>query len=102
MACWILEGCEGDLSAIMRKAHGVIQNLYESKSADLYISSRRDGGHMNGSFHYDGGAEDIIDRARIVTKTEILLALENRFGKDHKFQIIEYDWGFHLEHDPIQ
>ena len=74
----------------------------ESKSADLYISSRRDGRHMNGSFHYDGGAEDIIDRARIVTKTEILLALENRFGKNHKFQIIEYDWGFHLEHDPIQ
>ena len=102
MACWIREGCEGDLSPIMRKAHGVVQNLYESKTADMFVSSRRDGRHMVGSFHYDGNAEDIIDRAHLVTEADILDALARRFGKNHKFQIVEYDWGYHLEFDNAQ
>jgi hypothetical protein len=86
----------------MRKAHGVIQNLYASKNADIFVSSRRDGRHMVGSFHYDGNAEDIIDRTKLVTKAEMLNALAIRFGKNHKFQIVEYDWGYHLEFDPVQ
>jgi hypothetical protein len=86
----------------MRKAHGEIEKEYQKKNADIFISSRRGKTHMIGSFHPDGNAEDIIDRAKLVTKAEMLNALAIRFGKDHKFQIVEYDWGYHLEFDNAQ
>jgi hypothetical protein len=88
----------------MRKAHGKIETLYESKGAEIHISSRRDGVHMNGSLHPDGNAEDIIDRGKIVKigeLREVLNKLAARLKVNPRyFQIVEYDWGYHLEWDP--
>jgi hypothetical protein len=88
----------------MRKAHGRIETLYEKNGAEVHISSRRDGVHMNGSLHPDGNAEDILDHAKIVSKAQIRVVL-NKLAKElgikaSWLQLVEYKWGFHLEFDP--
>ncbi|NIP25969.1 MAG: hypothetical protein GWN94_16835 [Phycisphaerae bacterium] len=94
MSVWIKEGCCGDLIPRMQKAHGKLTELYAVRGKDLYVSSRRDGKHRSGSFHYNGCAEDILDYAKIVS----LLDIKHALGRD--FDVVEYDWGYHVEYDP--
>ncbi len=96
MAVWIKEGTLGTLKPKMRKAHGRLAALYASKGAELYVTRRREyaAGSLPGSLHYDGNAEDILDRAKIVTLKQIKKVL----GSD--YDVVEYEWGFHVEYDP--
>lgn len=91
---WIKTGVCGDLHPIMQKAHGKIVSHYESLGIkNFFITSRRDGNHIPGSFHYIGLAED-FGKHRLITRFE----LQHLLGND--FDIIEYDDHFHVEYDP--
>jgi len=91
---WLRQSVQGDLQPQMQKAQGKVARLYHAKGERLMISSRRDGEHQPGSFHYIGCAEDYLDRAKIVSKRQIKAQL----GPD--FDVLEYDWGYHVEYDP--
>ena len=99
---WERQSVQGDLQPVMQKAQGKIATLYHSKGHALFISSRRDGEHQPGSFHYIGCAEDYLDNpdvfpgvvGKVVSKQEI----KNAIGSD--FDVIQYDWGYHVEYDP--
>lgn len=61
MRVWIKEGVCGDLCPELRKALGRIQRLYATRGLkNFYITSKREGNHMLGSFHYDGRAVDFM------------------------------------------
>ena len=91
---WERQSVQGDLQTVMRKAQGRIAKIYNWKGHPLMISSRRDGEHMPGSLHYDGLAEDYKDPDKRVSKAEIKDAVGTGFD------VIEYEWGYHVEHDP--
>lgn len=91
---WQRQSVCGDLSRSMQKAQGKIAKLYHQKGRPLMISSRRDGEHSAGSFHYIGEAEDYFDPTKYVFKKEI----QDLLG--HNYDVIEYDWGYHVEYDP--
>lgn len=78
----------------MQKAHGKLTELYAMRGSDLWVTSRRDGKHRSGSFHYSGCAEDIRDRKKVVSLAEI----KHHLGRH--FDVVEYSWGYHVEWDP--
>jgi hypothetical protein len=81
----------------MQKAQGKIARMYNELGQPLMISSRRDGEHSPGSFHYIGLAEDYLDNyatTKHISKKEI----QGKLGSD--FDVVEYSWGYHVEYDP--
>lgn len=105
---WQRQSVQGDLHPVMQKVQGKIAKLYIDKSERLMISSRRDGEHGLGSFHYIGMAEDYLDPGKSglkkVSLQEIkttLNALAAQLGINPAYlQVVEYDWGYHIEFDP--
>ena len=91
---WQRQSVQGDLHPKMQKAQGKIARLYFVKGERLMISSRRDGEHSPGSFHYIGLAEDYLNPNKVVSKQEI----QDAVGPN--FDVIEYSWGYHVEYDP--
>jgi len=91
---WERQSVQGDLQPVMRKAQGRIASIYNYKGHPLMISSRRDGEHKPGSLHYDGLAEDYKDWDKHVSISEI----KDAVGPG--FDVIEYEWGYHVEYDP--
>ena len=91
---WLRQSVQGHLHPLMQKAQGKVAKLYHAKGRALYISSRADGEHQPGSFHYNMCAEDYLDGMKHVSKKEI----KNKLGPD--FDIVEYSWGYHVEYDP--
>lgn len=97
MVIWIKEGTVGDLSPQMRKGHGRLAALYQTKRKDMFVTRRReyDSASLYGSLHYDGNAEDIFDPNKYASKEDVQKAL----GPD--FDVVEYSWGYHCEYDPF-
>lgn len=93
MTVWYKTGVAGDLNTPAQKGLGKVASLYASKGKDLFVTSIRDGNHMDGSFHYIGMAFD-FRKAASVTKVMAQEAL----GSD--FDVIEHDSHFHVEYDP--
>jgi hypothetical protein len=89
---------------MMQRAQGRIANLYIVKERRLMISSRADGQHSPGSFHYlrPCQAEDYLDEdgddGKYVKLWEIKAVLEDL--EPGGFDVIKYDWGYHVEYDP--
>jgi hypothetical protein len=101
---WERQSVQGTLSPLMQKAQGRIAKLYIGKGSRLMISSRADGQHSPGSFHYlrPCEAEDYLDAedtpgGKTVSRFEIESVL--RRLKPDAFDVVEYDWGYHVEHD---
>lgn len=92
---WLKQGVIGKLNRQTRKGFGKVAKLYEEKERDMYVTSLEEGVHAPGSLHYDGGAFDIFDPHKYVSKDEIISALGWR-----SFDVVEYDWGYHIEYDP--
>lgn len=79
----------------MRRAHGRVVKVYERHGLDVFVTSREEGNHSPGSFHYDSGAEDI--KRQEVQKYEIT----NELGPD--YDVVEYSDDrdiYHIEYDP--
>lgn len=94
MKVWLKDDVYGDLAPPMQKIHGKIVDYYESRGFNhFYVTSRRDGKHMAGSFHYIGLAEDFLKEATI-TKDD----LKQVVGPD--CDVIENIYYFHVEYDP--
>ena len=93
---WQRQSVRGQLHPMMQKAQGRIARLYNRQRKPLMISSRGDGEHSPGSFHYLElcQAEDYLDPDKHVSKAEI----KNAAGPG--FDVIEYQWGYHVEYDP--
>jgi len=96
MSVWVKEGVCGDLSREMTKEHGRCVKFYASKGLDFFVTSRKEGNHIPGTFHYRGDAEDF--RARGISYE--LLADHISAG----FDLVQFWVGdvafFHLEYDP--
>ena len=86
------QGVVGDLRPAMQKVHGRIAQLYISKQKDLFVTSRRDGNHGFGSFHYIGLAEDFMKNG--------VKAKEVRDAIGPNCDLVIYDSHFHVEFDP--
>ena len=92
MTIWIKQGVLGELNIPMRKCHGRLVRLYGEHDLDFYVTSRREGNHMPGSLHPDGGAEDFILQNMCVKK------IKKACGKD--FDVIVESNHVHYEYDP--
>ena len=91
---WIKQGVIGDLRPAMQKVHGKIAALYISKGKDLFVTSRRDGNHGWGSFHYIGLAEDVQKNG--------VKAKDVREAAGPNCDMVIHDSHFHVEYDPRQ
>ena len=90
---WYEQGVVSEpLHSEMEKGLHKIKLLYYTNKKDLFILSVREGDHIMFSFHYEGRAVDFKKNG--ITKA----MLQDTLGKD--FDVIEYDWGFHVEYDP--
>ena len=92
---WLKYDVFGDLQPPMMKAHGKLVELYAMYGLDFLVTSRRDGRHSAGSFHYIGLAEDF--KRQGIKKSLI----EKTLGPG--FDVIEYPEPrdiFHCEWDP--
>jgi hypothetical protein len=94
---WQRQSVRGQLHPKMQKAQGKIARLYHGKDLPLMISSRGDGEHSPGSFHYLElcQAEDYLDRD---PKDLTLVEIREALGRD--YDVVEYTWGYHVEYDP--
>ena len=93
---WQRQSVRGQLHPKMQKAQGRIAKEYISKGKRLMISSRGDGEHSAGSFHYLElcQAEDYLDPNKYVPIAHIKAAA------GPGFDVIGYQWGYHVEYDP--
>lgn len=89
---WIQQGVIGDLKPSMQKVHGRIAQLYISNGEDMFVTSRRDGNHGFGSFHYIGLAEDFRKGKR--------KAKEIREAAGPNCDVVVYGSHYHVEYDP--
>jgi len=90
---WIQQGVYLDLRPEMIDGLQKIKTLFKIEKRDLYITSGTEGDHQMNSFHYSGRAID-IRKATGITKKMIEQAVKPGFD------VIPYDWGFHIEWDP--
>jgi len=81
-----------DLHPEMQDGFHAIKKLYYHKKRDLFVTSGKEGDHLMYSFHYDGKAIDILKNG--VSRAQVQKGLGSRF------QVIDYNWGFHIELDP--
>jgi len=89
----------------VKEARRRLEKAYDKKGNDLRVLSANDSQHGIGSLHPDGKAFDIEDESydRILTKKEILTILGGNDGYElgqKYFDVVEYDWGYHIEYDP--
>jgi len=89
---WYKQGVQGDLSNQCRKALGRIADFNDSQGHDTYVTSVRDGNHMNGSLHYDGNAFDI--------GKGILSLINVKCYAGVGFDVVEHSTHYHIEWDP--
>jgi hypothetical protein len=89
---WYKQGVCGDLSNQCRKALGRIADHNSAFVEDTYVTSVRDGNHMNGSLHYNGNAFDI--RKGRLSKHNVVTVV------GPGFDVIEHSTHFHIEFDP--
>lgn len=94
MSTWYKEGVLGDLNPGARRAKRQIEKLFQSKSKDLFITSKRDGNHGPGSCHPEGDAFDFLYADRI-TGEEIRHAVK---GLD--CDVVFHMSHIHIEYDP--
>ncbi len=93
MTVWYKQGVVGDLSQHAQKGLGRVAKVYSAVGADLFVTSKRDGNHSAGSFHYTGDAFDFRKTAK-VTRVHLIDALGN------DYDVIEHSTHFHVEYDP--
>ena len=92
---WVKQGVCGPAARQIRRAIGVLAELYGTYNDDLFITSICDSTHAAGSLHYDGNALD-FKRRNVHIK-----AIREVLGAD--FDVIEYTDVrdiFHVEYDP--
>jgi len=101
---WERQSVQGTLHPMMQRAQGRIAKLYHAKGERLMISSRADGEHNPGSFHYlrPCQAEDYLDRdgpngkyVHISEIKDVLYVLE-----PDGYDCCQHSWGYHVEYDP--
>ena len=62
MTIWFKKGVMGDLIPEAQKGLGKVAGLAEKEGhTDLYVTSIREGNHIDGSFHYIGQAFDVVE-----------------------------------------
>ncbi|KKM78649.1 hypothetical protein LCGC14_1357890 [marine sediment metagenome] len=95
MTVYYKDGVVGDLQPVAQKGLGRLDRAHSARvrSALTIVTSKRDGNHMAGSFHYIGLAFDVRpfegwDKARYL----------KAFG--HGWQVIVNNDYVHCEYDP--
>lgn len=76
-----------------QKGLGIVTRLYGERGYDLFITSKRDGNHSGGSFHYIGCAFDFRKAAGITVRM-----IKDALGK--QYDVIEHGTHVHVEYDP--
>lgn len=89
---WIEQGVYWNLLPIAQEG---FRKVCAHAQKDVYITSGKEGDHQPGSLHYSGLAWDM--RKSGYTKPLLLYTLP---GGDKVWDVVEYDWGFHVEYDP--
>jgi hypothetical protein len=93
MAIWYKQGVYGELILATSEGLRKVEKLFAKYGLDVFVTSKRDGSHMPGSFHPHGRAFDIRKHHKI-TKTMLKKALGDNFD------VVEHKTHFHIEHDP--
>lgn len=97
---WYKQGVVGDLSNVCQKALGRVAWLYkEVYNQDLFVTSKRDGNHSDGSLHYNGNAVDFRYPVQIGSDFSLLKEkIKSHVGAG--FDVIFEQDHVHLEYDP--
>ena len=93
ISVWFQQGTEFDLEP---EAMYGFRCMCAKAKEDVYITSGREGDHMPGSLHYSGLAWD-MRKSGYKTKADLYAVLPGGAGD---WDIVEYDWGYHVEYDP--
>ena len=92
MSVWIKEGVCGDLCPELTKELGRVINYFYAYHEDFFITSRREGNHIPGSFHYIGRAVDFCKQGIDFDDLKKIISRD--------FDLINESNHFHLEYDP--
>jgi hypothetical protein len=92
---WIEQGVVWDLQPVAAEGFRQVCKYAMYVEQDVFVTSGREGDHSPNSLHYLGLAWDMRKKGFI--KEELLEILP--FGDKH-WDIVEYEWGFHIEFDP--
>jgi len=93
MTTWYKEGVIGDLNPGIRRAKRKIEQAFNDRGEDLFITSKRDGNHGEGSCHPEGDALDFRK-----PHTLRVSAIRDLLGAD--YDVIEHSTHIHVEYDP--
>lgn len=98
MNVWIQQGTVWDLQLSAQRGFRRVVKLFGKFKEDVYVTSGREGDHHPASLHYPGLAWDMRNgRAKKFSKDEVIACLP---GGDKYWDVVFYDWGFHIEYDP--
>ena len=96
MTVWYKQGVCGDLQGVAQKALGRVAKVLKSIHEDTFVTSKRDGNHSPGSFHYLGLAFDF--RYPLMWNKGLKARLIKAIGKG--FDIVFHETHIHVEWDP--
>lgn len=94
---WIQQGTTFNPNIELKRAFRHVVKHSMLRGWSVYITSGSDGDHRMDSLHYIDDAVDILHNGISKTKIESLLGTD-RPSAD--FDVVRYDWGFHIEYDP--